>query len=157
LVSELGILSNAENNANSHVLGSVKASIILLQNKSERTRWVRTTVHQQNTNCSFLNPLFSTPVWFSLILSTALMRSSGVKNHAVVGESGKRNLRSYDITYQQRLRTQNRRCYQKAVAVMSVMVPVIIISHCHGWNRPVWIWSDPYEMNARTIWAFTIA
>ena len=39
-----------------------------------------------------LNVLFSTPDWLTLMRSTAMIRSSGVRNHAVCGESGKANL-----------------------------------------------------------------
>ena len=39
-----------------------------------------------------MNFLFSTPVWLTLMRSTALTRSSGVKNRAFAGESGKNNL-----------------------------------------------------------------
>lgn len=46
-------------------------------------------VNSKRTHCDFLNRLFSTPVWFPLIRATAVTRSSGVKNHAVVGLSGK--------------------------------------------------------------------
>lgn len=43
-------------------------------------------------NCSRFQCLFSTPAWFPLIRSTAMMRSSGVRNQAFVGESGNKNL-----------------------------------------------------------------
>ena len=33
-----------------------------------------------------------TPAWLTLMRSMAMMRSSGVRNHAVAGESGKKNL-----------------------------------------------------------------
>lgn len=45
------------------------------------------------THCSFLKCLFSTPAWLPLMRLTAVARSSGVKNQAFVGESGKRNLK----------------------------------------------------------------
>ena len=44
------------------------------------------------TYWSTLKCLFSTPAWLTLIRSTAMMRSSGVRNHALAGESGNRNL-----------------------------------------------------------------
>lgn len=40
-----------------------------------------------------LNVLFSRPAWLIFIRSTAMMRSLGVRNHAVCGELGKKNLR----------------------------------------------------------------
>lgn len=46
-----------------------------------------------HTHCSRFQCLFSTPDWFTLIRCTASVRSSGVKNEAVVGESGKKNLK----------------------------------------------------------------
>lgn len=77
--------------------------------------------------------LFSTPVWLTLILSIAIARSSGVKNHAVAGESG--NQRKY------------------ATAVASVMTPVIIKNHCQGENPLVWICKTPNERKPDTICA----
>jgi hypothetical protein len=48
--------------------------------------------HSDAAHCSRLKCLFSIPVWLTLIRSTALTRSSGVRNHAFAGESGKKNL-----------------------------------------------------------------
>jgi hypothetical protein len=105
-VNELGTLSKAEKRAKSHVLGSVRASIILKMYYVHES-WNITIA--PNTYCSFLNRLFSTPVWFScanckirahfisfdrrtLMRCTAFARSSGVRNQAFVGESGNKNL-----------------------------------------------------------------
>ena len=85
-VKEFGILSRQEKSANIQVFGSFRVSIILLKVNSSAN------VNIQNTYCSNLKCLFSTPVWFSLIRFTAIARSSGERNHALVGESGKKNL-----------------------------------------------------------------
>ena len=47
---------------------------------------------RMKTYWSTLKCLFSTPAWLTLMRSTAMTRSSGVRNHAVAGESGKKNL-----------------------------------------------------------------
>jgi hypothetical protein len=56
---------------------------------------------------------------------TAIARSTGVRNHAVVGVSGKRNLtkmmKEYNVHYQNMT-------YQNAKEVINVKIPVIIIS-----------------------------
>ena len=65
LLSEARTLLNPPNNAKSHVLGSVKASIILpIDYKNDLTR------DMDDTDCSFLKCLFSTPVWFSFVIRT---------------------------------------------------------------------------------------
>jgi hypothetical protein len=69
----------------------------------------------------------------TLMRSTALTRSSGVRNHAVVGESGKKN--------------------QNAAAVTRVMSPVMIMSHCQGWNVFVWMCRQPKLTNPEIICA----
>jgi len=116
-VNELGTLSRAEKRAKSHVLGSVKASIIL-----EKSIWGMKITNWINTYCSILKCLFSTPVWFSyadckkrgntdflfiwhaLRRCTAVVRSSGVRNQAFVGESGNKNLRQAGIIRRLRIR-----------------------------------------------------
>lgn len=45
------------------------------------------------TYCDFLKRLFSIPVWFMRIRATATTRSEGVRNQAVVGLSGNKNLK----------------------------------------------------------------
>ena len=67
---------------------------------------------REEAYCSFLNVLFSTPAWFSRTRMTTLTRSSGVKNQALVGESGKKN--------------------QKSVEAMRVRIPVMATNHCQG-------------------------
>ena len=97
----------------------------------------------ENTYCSFLKCLFSTPVWLSyrsalatisslnktkarltLIGRTAFARSCGFKNHAVVGESGNKNLQRVEA----RLHALYKRAHQKDTAVIKVMIPVMIMS-----------------------------
>jgi len=90
LVRELKMFDSAAKRAIVQILGSFRVSI----------------------NCVFLKCLFSTPVWLILIRSTAKTRSSGVRNRAVVGESGKKN--------------------QKTIATTNVINPVISINHCQG-------------------------
>ena len=76
----------AAKKANNQVLGSVRASMTLTYHAAQ----VRPSYGTQKvTHCSLLNVLFSTPAWLSRIRATASTRSSGVKNQAVVGESGK--------------------------------------------------------------------
>ena len=84
------------------------------QNPGETTK--QGTGPREGTHCSPLNVLFSTPAWFSRTRTTALTRSSGVKNRAFVGESGNKN--------------------QKNIEVMRVRVPIMMKSHCQG-SRPV--------------------
>jgi hypothetical protein len=60
-----------------------------------------------------------------------MARSWGLRNHAVVGESGNRN--------------------QKSAAVINVIIPVIIINHCHGSKRDVVMWRVPKLMNPEII------
>ena len=54
---------------------------------------------------------------------TTFIRSSGVKNQALVGESGKKR--------------------QKAIAVMKVRIPVMLTNHCQGWKPGVCICVQP--------------
>ena len=87
------------------------------------------------TNCAtklnaywlHLKCLFSIPDWLTLILITANRRSSGDKNHAVAGESGKKNLESpmYFSIY---VCVERISCYQNKTEVINVIIPVIIIS-----------------------------
>ena len=103
-VREFGILLRAAKSTKSHVFGSVSASIILHVIyhllSTNVTSW-------ENTHCSTLKCLFSTPVWFSYRIwglegdqkcnntfsrRTAIALSAGVRNQAFVGESGNRNL-----------------------------------------------------------------
>lgn len=82
---------------------------------------------------------------------TAIARSSGVKNQAFVGESGKKNLSGY-----KRLATDTKSIaaiHQYAKETTKVREPVIIISHCHGAKPPVWIWSVPKLIKPEIIWA----
>ena len=55
--------------------------------------------------------------------TTAFTRSSGVKNQAFVGESGKKN--------------------QKSTDMKRVRVPVIVTSHCQGSKAVVRTWRQP--------------
>lgn len=75
---------------NSHVFGSFRHSMNL-RKVSRRQRRAARVIHS-TTHWSFLKCLFSTPAWFTLMRSIAMTRSSGVRNHAVAGESGKKNL-----------------------------------------------------------------
>ena len=96
-----------------------------------------TWISKRKTHCSILKCLFSTPVWFALIRFTAMTRSSGVKNHAFVGESGKKNLQvniNNEMSFDGKVRA-----YQYITEVTSVIAPVIIINHCQGANPPVWM------------------
>ena len=54
---------------------------------------------------------------------TTLTRSSGVKNQALVGESGKKN--------------------QKSIEVNKVRMPVMVTNHCQGSKPGVRIWIQP--------------
>jgi hypothetical protein len=74
-------------------------------------------------HCSLLNVLFSTPAWLSRTRATTLTRSSGVRNQAVVGESGKKN--------------------QKSIEVNKVKIPVIVTNHCQGSKPGVRMWMQP--------------
>ena len=86
-------------------------------------RSVREVVEQgavtREAHCSILNDLFSTPAWLSRMRTIALTRSSGVKNQAFVGESGKKN--------------------QKITDMKRVREPVMVTSHCQGSKPVVWI------------------
>jgi len=112
----------AAKRANSQVLGSLRASMTLTPCSLSKTikkylgAW-------EGTHCSFLNVLFSTPAWLSLIRTTTLTRSSGVKNQALVGESGKKD--------------------QKVIEVMKVRMPVIAYNHCQGSKPGVWMCVQP--------------
>ena len=96
---------------NHHFFANCFSTVILdkynLKKEREITHW------------SYFQCLFSTPVWLTLMRSTARRRSSGFRNHAFVGESGNRN--------------------QNAIAVRSVMIPVMIMSLNKGVNLK-WKW-----------------
>ena len=62
-----------------------------------------------------------------------LTRSSGVRNQALVGESGKK--------------------YQKAIEVTKVRMPVIETNHCQGWKSGVWICVQPKESKPKKMMA----
>jgi hypothetical protein len=63
----------------------------------------------------------------TLMRRTAVARSAGVRNHAVVGESGKRNL--MNMMKNEKLHpAMLKMAYQNAIAVRSVKIPVIIMS-----------------------------
>ena len=77
----------------------------------------------KGSHCSILNVLFSIPAWLSRMRTTTLTCSSGVKNQAFVGESGKKN--------------------QKRTEVKRVRVPVMVTSHCQGSKPVVLMWRQP--------------
>ncbi len=105
----------------------------------------------------------------TFILLTAIARSAGVKNQALVGESGKRNLRLVSAPPLDFKRRDV--VYQNAIAVNKVRRPVMIISlgkphqwpsrhtrigttnHCHGSKDFVLMCSVPKLMNPEIIWA----
>ena len=74
------------NKENIHVLGSRSASRILRPKQSNYESKSRGI-----TYCSRFKCLFSNPDWLERILLTAIILSSGVRNHAVWGLSGKKN------------------------------------------------------------------
>ena len=88
---------------------------------------------QEGAYCSFLNVLFSTPAWLSRIRMTTLTRSSGVKNQASVGESGKKN--------------------QKSIEVMKVRIPVMVTNHFQGSKPGVWMCVQPKESKPKKMMA----
>jgi len=64
---------------------------------------------------------------------TTLTRSSGVKNQALVGESGKK--------------------YQNVIEVMKVRMPVIETNHCQGWKPGVRMCVQPKERRPKKMMA----
>lgn len=60
--------------------------------------------------------------------STAIIRSSGVRNQAVCGESGKKNLEEGIHTVSGSSSGKKRSIYQKRIETIKVMMPVIIMS-----------------------------
>ena len=56
-----------------------------------------------------------------------MARSSGVKNHAVVGESGKKNL-IHDACIRSRCKRVKTRTYQNTTETIRVIKPVMIMS-----------------------------
>jgi len=95
-----------------------------------------------------------------------LALSSGVKNHAFVGESGNRKLFDDERVFEAR---DVRDAHKKSAAVMRVSIPVMIISleggqselrisekptwsyHCQGSNPPVRMCNEPKLMKPEII------
>ena len=70
---------------------------------SPDARWDLSEAIKKNTGsrkwtyCSFLGVSFSALTWLCRMWTTTLTRSSGVKNHASVGGSGKKNQKSIEV------------------------------------------------------------
>ena len=91
--------------------------------------------------CSRLNRLFSTPAWLTLIRSTAMIRSSGVRKRAVAGESGKKNLRNggAHVNFSTQIGdTLCRGAHQNSTDTMRVMMPVMVMIMVDEGRRCRW-------------------